>query len=439
MPLTADASVTQLFLELVAIPSPSGRELMLAREIAAWLAGHGVRSRRDGAGEVNGSDAGNLIATVDGSPGAPALLFVAHMDTVESGERAVVPRVCDDGVIRSDGETILGADNKAAVAAVMRVCAAAARERAAGRSPAGGQPTLIAAFTCREESGRMGASLLDPELLDGVDCAFCVDGARPVGTLITRALGQSAFTFAVRGRSAHAAANPEAGINAIRVAAEAIAALRLGRLEGGGSASIAAIVGGGVIERLPQAIRRAIASDAGGRDQAGGGGQTGGRGQTGGHGEAAVRSALEATATNSIPDLALVRGEVRAFSAEELEGSLSRIQSEVARVCREHGAGLEWLRDRSRSVPPYPGDDRSRALALATAAAARAGIQVAREQRHATLEANHLAAHADVVAVASGGRDPHQRSESIAVAELERLERLLGAIVAEAAARTPGC
>lgn len=418
MPLTADASVTQLFLELVAIPSPSGRELILAREIAAWLSAHGVRSWRDRAGEVNGSNAGNLIATVKGAPGAGALLFVAHMDTVESGERAVAPRICEDGVIRSDGETILGADNKAAVAAVMRVCATVARERSAGRRTgemSGGQPTLIAAFTCREESGRMGASLLDPELLDGVECAFCVDGARPVGTLITRALGQSAFTFAVRGRSAHAAANPEAGINAIRVAAEAIAALRLGRLDGGGSASIAAIVGGGVIERLPQAARR-----------------------TGGEmisdGEAVVRAALETTATNSIPDLALVRGEVRAFSAEELEGSLSRIEVEVARVCREHGAGLEWLRDRSRSVPPYPGDDRSRALALATAAAARAGIPVAREQRHATLEANYLAAHADVVAIASGGRDPHQRSESIAVAELERLERLLGAIVAEAAA-----
>ncbi|MGH2872609.1 MAG: M20/M25/M40 family metallo-hydrolase, partial [Solirubrobacteraceae bacterium] len=245
--LTLKASVAQLFCELVAIPSPSGRELALAREIAAWLAGHGVESEHDRAGELNGSDAGNLIATVPGAPDAPTLLFVAHMDTVESGAQPVAPRLGEDGVLRSGGETILGADNKAAVAAVMRLCASLA-----GSAPSANRsaPTVVAAFTCREESGRMGASLLAESLLTGVDCAFCVDGARPIGTLITRALGQSAFTFAIHGRRAHAAANPDAGVNAIRVAAEAIAQLELGRLPGGGSASIAAIAGGGVIEQL---------------------------------------------------------------------------------------------------------------------------------------------------------------------------------------------
>ncbi len=409
MPLTPDASVADLFLELVAIPSPSGRELSLARELAAWLGAHGVATELDRAGEANGSDSGNLIATVPGSPGAPTLLFVAHMDTVESGARAVAPRVGDDGVIRSDGETILGADNKAAVAAVLRLCATAAA------APTPGAPTVIAAFTCREESGRMGASLLDPALLEVVDCAFCVDGSRPIGTLITRALGQSAYTFAVHGRAAHAAANPQAGINAIRVAAEVVAALSLGRLPGGGSASVAAIAGGGVIDRLSPAAQRTLGVDR----EAGG--------------EAAVRAALEATATNSVPDLALVRGEVRAFSIAELERSLEEIQATLARVCDAHGARHEWLRDPSRTVPPFPGAEGSRALALASGAARRTGLEVVREQRHATLEANHLAAGTDVVAIASGGRDPHQLTESIPIAELERLERLLAAIVDEAA------
>ncbi len=394
MPLTRDASVTQLFLELVAVPSPSRRERVVGELIREWLAGYGVVSEYDDAGAVNGSDAGNLIATVPGAAGAPVYLFVAHMDTVETGTPAVTPHVGDDGVIRSDGETILGADNKAAVAAVMRVCAAAAA------LPGDRRPTVHAAFTCCEESGRMGAGLLGAELLRHVDCAFSVDGAKPVGTVITRALGQTSFAFVIHGRAAHAAANPEAGINAIAVAAEIVAALPLGRRPGGGSVNVAAIVGGSVIERLtPEAL-----SSKG------------------------VEAALHTALTNSIPDRALVRGEVRGYSVQEIEDTVTSIADTVARVCDAHGARHEWIRDRERMVPPFPHADDSRARTLVQAAAARVdGLHVVLEERQATLEANYLAARTDVVALASGGRDPHQVSESIPVAELERLEALLTA------------
>ena len=396
MPLTRDASVTDLFLELVAVPSPSRREHAIGALIQEWLAAHAVTAEFDDAGQDNGSDAGNLIATVPGDPARATYLFVAHMDTVESGTTAVVPCVGDDGVIRSDGQTILGADNKAAVAAVMRVCAATAA------MPAEHRPTIHAAFTCCEESGRMGAGLLAPELLRSVDCAFSVDGAKPVGTVITRALGQTSFAFIVHGRAAHAAANPEAGINAIRVAAEIIAALPLGRQAGGGSANVAAIVGGSVIDRLtPETLAAA-----------------------------GVESALHGALTNSIPDLALVRGEVRAYSVEEIEMTVDAITRTVARVCDAHGARYDWIRDRDRMVPPFPHAEDSRARGLVQAAAARIdGLDLVFEERQATLEANYLASGTDVVALASGGRDPHQRSESIPVAELERLEALLVAIL----------
>jgi tripeptide aminopeptidase len=395
--LTRDASVTELFLELVAVPSPSRRERAVGQLIREWLAGHGIAAAFDQAGAVNGSDAGNLIATIPGAPGAPTYLFVAHMDTVESGTPAIAPHVGDDGVIRSDGQMILGADNKAAVAAVMRVCATAVAMAETER------PTVLAAFTCCEESGRMGAGLLAPELLDTVDCAFSIDGAKPVGTVITRALGQTSFAFAVHGRAAHAAANPEAGVNAIAVAAQIIAALELGRLPGGGSANVAAIVGGSVIDRLtPEAL--ATAGD--------------------------VQSALHSALTNSVPDRALVRGEVRGYSLKEIETTVDAIAATVARVCEAHGARYDWIRDRDRMVPPFPHVEHSRARALVHAAAARVdGLTVTLEERQATLEANYLAARTDVVALASGGRDPHQHTESIPVAELQRLEALLVAIL----------
>ena len=403
--LTPDASVVELFLELVAVPSPSGRERALGDQIRTWLAAHGITAAFDGTGELNGSDAGNLIATVPGAAGAPVYLFVAHMDTVEFGTPAVSPQLDADGVIRSGGDTILGADNKSAVAAVMCLC------RAARRLPDDGHPTVIAAFTCREESGRMGASLLDLSPWP-IECAFSVDGSRPVGTVITRALGQTTFIGSVHGRAAHAAADPEAGVNAIAVAAEIIAALPIGRRPDGGSINVAAIVGGSVIDRLG----------------AGALGRLGVAGEVGG--PAAVWHALGTSPTNSVPDLAFVRGEVRGFSLEAIERDVEAIADVVADVCQARGARHEWVRDVARMVPPMPGAAGSRALALVCAAAeAVPGVRFVAEEAKATLEANYLAAQTDVVAVASGGRDPHQLTESISVTELQQLEALLVAIL----------
>jgi tripeptide aminopeptidase len=278
----------------------------------------------------------------------------------------------------------------------MRVCAAAAA------LPEAQRPTVRAAFTCCEESGKMGAGLLSPQLLQRVDCAFSVDGAKPVGTVITRALGQTSFVFVIHGRAAHAAANPEAGINAIAAASEIVAALPLGRLPGGGSVNVAAIVGGSVIDRL---TAEAL-------------------GATG------VQAALSSALTNSVPDLALVRGEVRAYSVEGIEDTIQAIIDTVARVCDARGARYDWIRDRERMVPPFPHAEDSRARTLVQAATARVpGLELVLEERQATLEANYLAASTDVVALASGARDPHQYSESIPASELERLEALLVGIL----------
>jgi tripeptide aminopeptidase len=270
----------------------------------------------------------------------------------------------------------------------------------AQRLPAARRPTVIAAFTSREESGRMGASLLDLASL-GIDAAFCVDGSQPIGTVITRALGQTSFVATIHGRAAHAAANPEAGVDAIATASQAVAALRLGRQPGGGSAGVAAVVGGSVIGRLD-----------------------------GDPAPPSVRDAVAAAPTNSVADLVYVRGEVRGYSVEEIEDTTHTIEQTFRQVCDERGATLEWIRDRDRMVPPLPGIPNSRALALVRAAIdGLDGVALQLQAAQASLEANYLAADLDVVAVASGGRDAHQPSESIAVADLDQLEALLARIV----------
>ena len=394
---TTDGSITDLFCALVAVPSPSGRELAVASMIGDWLAREGVQTRFDGTGELNDSDAGNLIATVEGAPGAQTYLFVAHMDTVETGATAIEP-VMRDGTIRSAGDTILGADNKSAVAATMVLC------REAARMPADRRPTLIAAFTSREETGRMGASVLD---LRGraIDVAFCVDGSHPIGTVIDRSLGQTAFNLTIQGRRAHAAMNPQAGVNAIAVAGEIVSALPLGRQEGGGSLGIASIVGGAIVNRMrPQGMAELrLPDDA--------------------DGPAAARAAIAATPTNSVPDVAVVRGEARGYTTQEIEATLAVVAQTSERICTEHGARCEWRPDCDHAIPPMPGGGLSPGLALVRAAAAGLAIPVNVHQSASTLEANHLARLGDTVAIASGGRDPHQTSESIEAVELEHCRR----------------
>jgi tripeptide aminopeptidase len=398
--------VASLFLDLVRVPSPSGRERELGLFIRDWLADIGVQADFDGTGAANDSNAGNLIATVIGAEDAPSYLFVAHMDTVESGVAPIEPVIGADGVIRSAGDTILGADNKSAVAALMRLC------RVVASQPADQRPTIYAVFTSREETGTMGASLLDlGERV--IDYAYCVDGSDSVGTVITRALGQTVFTVVIRGRRAHAAADPDAGLSAIRVAGELVAALPLGRQPEGGSVSIAAIVGGGVVARLSPAAARglAVAEDASGEDL--------------------VLAALEATATNSIPDVVYMRGEARGYSQDEMTRTLGVVEKTVAHTCDAHGAEYVWRVDFAAAIPPMPGGENVRAVELVAAAASEiAGVEFVPTARPVTIEANYLAPTYHAVALASGGRKAHQTSEEITVTELDQLEALLVRIVA---------
>jgi tripeptide aminopeptidase len=398
--------VTSLFLDLVRVPSPSGREREVGLFIRNWLAEVGVPADFDGTGTANDSDAGNLIATIAGAEDAPRYLFVAHMDTVESGVVPIEPIVGGDGVIRSAGNTILGADNKSGVAALMRLCQVVAAR------PAGERSTIYAVFTCREETGTMGASLLD--LGDrAIDYAYCLDGSDSVGTVITRALGQTVFTVVIHGRRAHAAADPDAGLSAIRVAGELVVALPLGRQPGGGSVSIAAIVGGGVVGRLSAAAFRGLAAadDASGDD--------------------VVLAALEATATNSIPDVAYLRGEARGYSQMEMSRTLGLVETTVARTCDAHGAEYDWRVDFAAAIPPMPGEENVQAIGLVEAAASEIDeVEFVPMARAVTIEANYLAPTYHAVALASGGRKAHQTSEEIAIVELEQLEALLVRIVA---------
>lgn len=222
------------FARLASIASPSRREGAISRYLIDRLQGLGAEVLMDAAGPQAESESGNLIARFParGKEGAPLMVSV-HMDTVEPAE-GVVP-VLRDGVFTSAGETILGADDKAGIAEIIEALEVI-REAGIPHGP------LEVVVTICEEIGLLGAKLLDPGLIQARrGIALDTSG---VDRVIHRAPCANKLRFEIQGREAHAGIAPEKGISAIEVAARAIAAMPLGRIDEETTANIGSINGG---------------------------------------------------------------------------------------------------------------------------------------------------------------------------------------------------
>jgi tripeptide aminopeptidase len=220
------------FARLCAIPSPFGSERAMADAIARELGAMGIDVEEDGVAAQAGAECGNLLARIPGR-GERTIMLCAHLDTVpEPG--IIEPVLVDDGWV-SAGDTILGADNKAAVAVILEV----ARRCAVEGSPVG----LELLFTVCEEVGLEGAKAFDVKMLRS-DWGYVFDHASPIGEIIVASPTYYRFAADFRGTPAHAGIRPEDGRSAIEAAARAIGAMRLGRIDEETTANIGGIEGG---------------------------------------------------------------------------------------------------------------------------------------------------------------------------------------------------
>ena len=222
----------ETFTRLCEIPSETGRE----REVADWIAERlralGLEVDEDDSAERAEAGAGNLICRIPGRS-ETWVSFFAHMDTVPHSEPIEV--VLSDGVFRSAGETILGADNKAAVAVLMELAAGAVPE-----PPAAG---LELVFTVAEEEGLRGARELDVSALRA-PFGYVFDHATPIGEIITAAPTYNRVIADFEGIEAHSGIRPEDGRSAIQAAAAAVGRMELGRLDDETTANVGVIDGG---------------------------------------------------------------------------------------------------------------------------------------------------------------------------------------------------
>jgi tripeptide aminopeptidase len=267
--------LAETFRFLVQTDSVSKEEGALAGKIKEILASLGAEIFVDNAGEPIGGNSGNLIARFKGNTQVPPLLLNAHMDTVEPGRG--ITAVLKNGTFTSDGTTILGADDKSAIAILLETFKVL-QENDLPHGP------LELVLTICEEIGLLGAKHLDLSLVTAT-YGFALDSTDTDG-IVTRAPSANRLEFEIHGKAAHAGAAPEKGINAISLAGKAIAGLELGRIDQETTCNIGIIEGG--------------------------------------------------IATNIVPNLVKVKGEVRSHDEEKLNKITDRIVSSFKGVVEDY-------------------------------------------------------------------------------------------------------
>ena len=363
-----------LLLELVRIDSLSKREGRIAARLASELRALGADVEFDDAGTRVGGDVGNLIAHVPGAAGAEPLLLCAHMDTVEPG--VGVKPIVDGDVIRTDGTTVLGGDDKSGVAIVLE-CLRVCRERDVAHPP------LEIVFTICEELGLLGARHLDvAKVRARRGLVFDSDAA---GVVFTRAPASNHVAVVVRGRAAHAGMAPEEGVSAIQVMADAIARMRLGRIDAETTANLGTVGGG--------------------------------------------------RAVNIIPDEVRLHGEARSHDPAKLDAQCAHMRACFAEAAeRFPGARVDFVVEPSYGAMHVPDD--ARIMQLVRAAAARVGRTITSAGMGGGCDANILNQRGfEVVNLGTGMRDIHTTKEWLRVSDMVAAAEVTLAAIELAAAR----
>jgi len=216
----------QTFLDLVRINSVSGDEGTIGLFLETKLLSLGLSTSWD--------EGGNLYAHLPGS--GETILLSAHMDTVPLAFD-VAPLV-EEGRIHTGGKTALGADDKAAIAAILTVLESIQEEHLP-------HPNLVILFSVREELGLQGIAHVDTTKLSSVDHGYVFDAEGPVGTFITAAPGSIKLSVTFLGKGAHAGFSPESGISAIQMASDAISSMHLLRIDEETTANVGSFVAPG--------------------------------------------------------------------------------------------------------------------------------------------------------------------------------------------------
>jgi tripeptide aminopeptidase len=367
------SEVLDLFLELAAVPSPSGNERAVADRVLGYLRDLGLEPDEDGAAATDGWSMGNVYARAAPTAAGEPVFLCAHLDTVPPTD-AIEP-VVEDGVIRNARPAILGSDNKAAVAAMLE----ATRRVLAERRPHAG---IELVFTPQEEVGLLGAYVFDHRRLDA-RVGYVYDQAAPIGDVILGAPSAHQLEITFHGRAAHAGMYPEDGRSAIAAAARAISEMRLGRIDEETTANIGVISGG--------------------------------------------------TAANVVPEWCRLVGDARSHDESKLADVLQSIQDAVTFAAGVAEVEVETVAKRGYRAYRFRRDDL--AVRLAADALGRCGFEARYGLSGGAADANVFNERGlQCVNLANGMAEIHTADEHIAVADLDAMVDVTLALVDAAVA-----
>src|SRR5207245_933535 len=367
--------VLDLFTELAVLPSPPGDERAVADLVVRYLQDCGLEVDEDDCGAQIGSSMGNLYTRIEPTAAGEPLFLCAHLDTVPP--TAAIEPVVEDGVVRNAAGTILGADDKAAVAAMLE---ATRRVLAEGRPHAG----IELLFTPKEEVGLVGAYAFDHTRLHA-RTGYVYDQAAPIGVVILGAPYSQSLEVTFHGRAAHSGMHPEDGRSAIGAAARAISEMRLGRVDEDSTANVGTITGG--------------------------------------------------TATNIVPEWCTFVAEARSQDERKLADLVQEMQDAITFAAGVWECDVETVARKSYRGYRFAKSDR--AVTLAADALARTGHEVTYELSGGAADANVFNERGlACVNLANGMSAIHTSEESIAVADLEEMVEVTLALL-DAARETP--
>lgn len=364
------------FFELVQIDSETKNERNIANILTEKMTAFGFNVFEDDSAARSGHGAGNLIATMKGTlENADPIYFTCHMDTVVPG-LGIKPELREDGYIYSDGTTILGADDKAGIAALFEMIRVIKEENI----PHGEIQFVI---TAGEESGLAGAKEMDPKLITA-KYGYAVDSDGKVGGIVTAAPYQAKVWATIHGKTAHAGVAPEKGVSAINIAAKSIAAMTLGRIDEETTANIGSFHGG--------------------------------------------------QATNIVCDEVTIIAEARSIQENKLDGQLTHMEETFTRVAEEMGGKATVKMERMYPGFSFKEDEKVVQTAI------RAIKKVNRTPELLTSgggsDGNVFnGAGIPTVTLSVGYEEIHTKNERMPVEELEKLTELLIEIVKEAGAQ----
>ena len=233
------------FKELVAIPCHSTKERQIFEVVKAKLEALGFNVEEDDAASKLDSECGNMWAFLPGNKaGATKVLLSGHLDGVEPCGGTTVVR--KDGILYSDGTTILGSDDKSGVVAILEGVRMIHEENAE-------HGDIQVLLTIAEEGGVNGSRCMDKSKLNA-DVGYALDSEGAPGEIIVGAPGQYKYSIKVIGKTAHGGMEPEKGINSVMVAAKALAEVkRYGRIDEETTANIG-IINGGIATNIVPAL-----------------------------------------------------------------------------------------------------------------------------------------------------------------------------------------